>query len=88
MDAQNSNNISGGTIGAVISVEFDSAVEGATLPADLTNQLGGSKVSIADATKSGETFDGWYLNGVKLVKDSDNKYTLPFVDRILEARFA
>jgi hypothetical protein len=88
MDAQNSNNISGGTIGAVISVEFDSAVEGATLPADLTNQLGGSKVSIADATKSGETFDGWYLNGVKLVKDSDNKYTLPFVDCILEARFA
>ena len=87
-DFMNSNNISGGTIGAVISVEFDSAVEGATLPADLTNQLGGSRVSIADATKSGETFDGWYLNGVKLVKDSNNEYTLPYVDCILEARFA
>lgn len=88
MDAQNSNSISGGTQGAVISVDFDSEIEGATLPADLTNQLGGSKISIADASKQGETFDGWYLNGVKLVKDSDNKYTLPYVDCVLEARFA
>lgn len=89
MDAQNSNSISGGTQGAVISVDFESEDTGASLPSDLTNQLGGSKISIADATTStaSKVFDGYYLNGVKMTKDASNKYTLPFVDCVIEAVF-
>lgn len=90
MDAQNNNAISGGAVGPVISVEFESDDENATLPADLSNQLGGSAVTIADATTttSGVSFDGYYVNGVKQVKNSDGKYVLPNVDCIFEARFA
>lgn len=87
MDAQNANDIAGGVIGPVISVSFDSDEEGATLPNDLTNQAGGSAVTIADASATGLTFDGWYVNGVKQVKNADNKYVLPNVDCIFEARF-
>lgn len=87
MDAQNSNDISGGSVGAVVSIEFDSDEEGATLPSDLSNQLGGSKITIADASVSGKTFDGWYVNGVKQTKDASNKYTVPMVDSVWEARF-
>ena len=90
MDAQNNNAISGGAVGPVISVEFESDDDNATLPADLSNQLGGSAVTIADATTttSGVSFDGYYVNGVKQVKNSDGKYVLPNVDCIFEARFA
>ena len=90
MDAQNNNAISGGSVGPVISVEFESDDDNATLPADLSNQLGGSAVTIADATTttSGVSFDGYYVNGVKQVKNSDGKYVLPNVDCIFEARFA
>lgn len=90
MDAQNNNEIAGGAVGPVISVEFESDDENATLPADLSNQLGGSAVTIADATTttSGVSFDGYYVNGVKQVKNSDGKYVLPNVDCIFEARFA
>lgn len=87
MDAQNSNDISGGSVGAVVSIEFDSDEEGATLPSDLSNQLGGSKITIADASVNGKTFDGWYVNGVKQTKDASNKYTVPMVDSVWEARF-
>lgn len=89
MDAGNSNAISGGQVGAVISVDFASDDENATLPSDLTNQLGGSKVVIADATTStsGVTFDGYYVDGVKQVKDGDGKYTLPYIDCVFEAVF-
>lgn len=90
MDAQNNNAISGGAVGPVISVEFESDDDNATLPADLSNQLGGSAVTIADATTStvGVSFDGYYVNGVKQTKNSDGKYVLPNVDCIFEARFA
>ena len=90
MAAQNNNAISGGAVGPVISVEFESDDENATLPADLSNQLGGSAVTIADATTTtaGVSFDGYYVNGVKQVKNSDGKYVLPNVDCIFEARFA
>lgn len=90
MDAQNNNAISGGAVGPVISVEFESDDENATLPADLSNQLGGSAVTIADATTttSGVSFDGYYVNGVKQTKNSDGKYVLPNVDCVFEARFA
>lgn len=90
MDAQNNNAISGGSVGPVISVDFESDDDNATLPADLSNQLGGSAVSIADATTTtvGVSFDGYYVNGVKQVKNSDNKYVLPNVDCVFEARFA
>lgn len=90
MDAQNNNEIAGGAVGPVISVEFESDDENATLPADLSNQLGGSAVTIADATTttSGVSFDGYYVNGVKQVKNSDGKYVLPNVDCVFEARFA
>ena len=89
MDAQNNNAISGGAVGPVISVEFESDDDNATLPADLSNQLGGSAVTIADATTttSGVSFDGYYVNGVKQVKNSDGKYVLPNVDCVFEARF-
>lgn len=90
MDAQNNNAISGGAVGPVISVEFESDDENATLPADLSNQLGGSAVTIADATTTtdGVSFEGYYVNGVKQTKNSDGKYVLPNVDCIFEARFA
>lgn len=90
MDAQNNNAISGGSVGPVISVEFESDDENATLPADLSNQLGGSAVTIADATTTtvGVSFDGYYVNGVKQTKNSDGKYVLPNVDCVFEARFA
>lgn len=90
MDAQNNNAISGGAVGPVISVEFESDDENATLPADLSNQLGGSAVTIADATTttSGASFEGYYVNGVKQTKNSDGKYVLPNVDCVFEARFA
>ena len=90
MDAQNNNEIAGGAVGPVISVEFESDDENATLPADLRNQLGGSAVTIADATTTtaGVSFDGYYVNGVKQTKNSDGKYVLPNVDCIFEARFA
>lgn len=90
MDAQNNNAISGGAVGPVISVDFESDDDNATLPADLSNQLGGSAVTIADATTttSGVSFDGYYVNGVKQTKNSDGKYVLPNVDCIFEARFA
>lgn len=87
MDAQNNNEVAGGVVGPVISVTFDSDEEGATLPSDLENQAGGSAVSIADASATGLTFDGWYVNGVKQVKNADNKYVLPNVDCVFEARF-
>lgn len=89
MDAQNNNAISGGSVGPVISVEFESDDENATLPADLGNQLGGSAVSIADATTTtvGVSFDGYYVNGVKQNKNAENKYVLPNVDCVFEARF-
>lgn len=90
MDAQNNNAISGGAVGPVISVEFESDDDNATLPADLSNQLGGSAVTIADATTTtvGVSFEGYYVNGVKQTKNSDDKYVLPNVDCIFEARFA
>lgn len=90
MDAQNNNEIAGGAVGPVISVEFESDDENATLPADLSNQLGGSAVTIADATTTtaGVSFDGYYVNGVKQTKNSDGKYVLPNVDCVFEARFA
>lgn len=90
MDAQNNNAISGGAVGPVISVEFESDDDNATLPADLSNQLGGSAVTIADATTStgGVSFVGYYVNGVKQTKNSAGKYVLPNVDCIFEARFA
>lgn len=87
-DAQNSNEIAGGSVGAVVSIEFDSEEAGATLPSDLSNQLGGSKITIADATATGKTFDGWYVNGEKQTKDADSKYTVPNVDSVWEARFS
>lgn len=89
MDAQNSNNISGGSVGAVVSIEFDSDDDNTTLPSDLTNQLGGSKITIADPTTTtpGVSFEGWYVDGVKQTKDSDNKYTVPMVDSVWEAHF-
>ena len=90
MDAQNNNEIAGGAVGPVISVEFESDDDNATLPADLSNQLGGSAVTIADATTTtaGVSFEGYYVNGVKQTKNSDGKYVLPNVDCIFEARFA
>ena len=90
MDAQNNNAISGGAVGPVISVEFESDDENATLPADLSNQLGGSAVTIADATTTtvDVSFEGYYVNGVKQTKNSDGKYVLPNVDCVFEARFA
>lgn len=90
MDAMNNNEISGGSVGAVVSVDFDSDDDNATLPSDLTNQLGGSKVTIADATTTtvGVSFDGYYVNGAKQTKDGDGKYTLPMINSIWEARFA
>ena len=89
MDAQNNNEIAGGAVGPVISVEFESDDDNATLPADLSNQLGGSAVTIADATTTtvGVSFEGYYVNGVKQTKNSDGKYVLPNVDCVFEARF-
>lgn len=87
MDAMNNNSIAGGVVGPVVSIEFDSEESGATLPSDLENQAGGSKITIADASASGKTFDGYYVNGVKQTKDSNSKYTVPNVNTIWEARF-
>lgn len=86
-EMQNSNSVSGGSVGAVVSIEFDSDVEGATLPSDLSNQLGGSKITIADASATGKTFDGYYVGNVKQTKDSNGKYTVPMIDSVFEARF-
>ena len=86
-DMMNSNNISGGVIGPVVSIEFDSDVEGATLPSDLENQAGGSKITIADASATSKTFTGYYVNGVKMVKDSNGKYTVPNVNTLWIAEF-
>lgn len=89
MDAQNTNSISEGVQAPDVSIEFDSDDENATLPADLSHQAGGSKITIADATTTtvGVTFDGYYVNGVKQTKDENNKYTVPNVDTVWEAVF-
>lgn len=89
MDAMNSNSISGGSVGPVVAIDFDSDDDNATLPSDLTNQLGGSKITIADATTStvGKTFDGYYINNIKQTKDENGKYTVPVIDSVWEARF-
>ena len=81
--------ITAGWVGPVISVEFESDDSNASLPDDLYNQKGGTKITIADATTStvGKTFDGYYYNNQKLVKDANGKYLLPCVNCVLDARF-
>lgn len=94
-DMMNTNEISDGTAGVpVVSLVFScEEYDDAVLPTDLTNQLGGSKITIADATSAdattdGKSFEGWYVNGVKLTKDGDGKYTVPNNDSELVAVFA
>lgn len=88
MDAMNTNAISGGRVGPVVSIEFYSDDDEATLPDDMQNLPGGELINIADpTTTSGFTFDGWYVDGVKQVPDASGKYKLPNVDSAWEAVF-
>lgn len=89
MDAMNTNSISGGRVGPVVSIEFYSDDEDATLPDDMQNLPGGEFIDIQNpTTTSGLTFDGWYVDGTKQVPDSSGKYKLPNVDSAWEAVFA
>lgn len=94
-DMMNTNDISAGTSGKpVVALTFSCEdYDDAVLPSDLENQIGGSKITIADATSAAataasKTFDGYYIDGVKLTKDANNKYTVPNVDSELVAVFA
>ena len=90
----NTNAVSEGTVGYAVDVDFALVKEeaGVTLPANLTNQIGGSKytLTIPTATASAKVVNV-YLDGVEIAskkaQSSTVEITLPNEDALISLEY-
>ena len=93
MEAQNSNDLAGGKVGADVNLKFEfvdadgETIVPTTKPSDLSHVLGGSRLTttqVPDLVLSGYTFTKYMLeDGTTWAKGTDGKYPCPVVDQVI-----
>lgn len=93
MEARNSNDISGGTVGADVSLKFvfvdtdGNTITPTTKPSDISHFVGGAKLlsaQVPDLVLSGYTFVGYKLeDGTTWSKGLDSRYTCPVISQTI-----
>lgn len=93
MEARNSNDISGGTVGADVNLNFvfvdgdGNEITPTTKPSDISHFIGGAKLlssQVPDLVLSGYTFSKYMLeDGTTWVKDANGRYTCPYISQTI-----